>query len=653
MKRARAVAALIIAVCAATATAANARAFTPSDSVGIRGIDSVTISPDGKHVAYLLRTADMEKNRYVTDLMVIDVGTGTERSVVHDASGLADPRWKPDSTAIAYLAGEKQGGGESEQIDLLSLTGERRTLSRVPNGVDEYAWRPDGAAIALLTTESGSSNGLGFAVDDGGFPNAQAPPPERLYVLDVASGDAAPLSRTIKVAPSSLSWSGDGRALAFTALESTYGRESYRSRAMAIDVATRTVRPLSPHRTAETLVGFAPHTDAIAYLYQRNGDPASSQRLYVADPTRPSAASAESPDLNVIGASWLSDGALLFAANRGLTQTLFVVGAAGAPRALSLGAFEPNIAGGFSPSVAADGSFAFAGGKPNDPLEVVYVGAGLAAPRALTRQNAGVGALELGETRDVAWRNDGYVEDGIVTLPPHYDPHKRYPLVLRIHGGPNEASTHQFSTLNQTLAARGWIVFSPNYRGSDNLGERYQHAVVNDPCAGPGRDIVAGIERVTHLFTVDRGKIAVSGWSYGGMLASWLTTRDRRWSAAVVGGAPVDLVLQYAAGSQPWRFQFAGRTPWTGAMRVYREQSPIAHAAEIRTPTLLMVDLGDRLVVPADSFLMYRALRDQGVRTALYAYPVRSHMPSDPQRIVDYFQRWGDWIRSAIVDAPG
>src|SRR5260370_33825525 len=109
-------------------------------------------------------------------------------------------------------------------------------------------------------------------------------------------------------------------------------------------------------------------------------------------------------------------------------------------------------------------------------------------------------------------------QDGVLIYPPGYDASKKYPLVLYIHGGPRAATTMGFSPLPQELAANDWIVFQPNYRGSDNLGNRYTVAISNDSGAGPGRDVMAGVEEVKKHASVDTDRIAVGGWSYGGFI---------------------------------------------------------------------------------------------------------------------------------------
>ena len=198
------------------------------------------------------------------------------------------------------------------------------------------------------------------------------------------------------------------------------------------------------------------------------------------------------------------------------------------------------------------------------------------------------------------------------------------------------------------MAARGWIVFSPNYRGSDNLGERYWHGVVGDAGEGPGRDVMAGIEAVKALGVVDSNRIAVSGWSYGGLMTSWMIGHYHIWRAAVSGAAVNNFFDQYALsdGNVGWRFELGGDAPFSNkrTMASYVAQSPLTYAGNVTTPTLIMSDTGDERVPITQSYEMFHALRDHHVISKFYAYPVAGHFPSDPVRSIDVYTRWINWI---------
>ena len=199
--------------------------------------------------------------------------------------------------------------------------------------------------------------------------------------------------------------------------------------------------------------------------------------------------------------------------------------------------------------------------------------------------------MAFGKYERVTWKSDQWAPDGVVTLPPDYSAQKKYPLVLYIHGGPTSASKMAFSAMPQLMAAEGWIVFQPNYRGSDNLGNDYQASIVGDAGAGPGRDVMAGVAMLRQRADVDKSRTAVTGWSYGGYMTSWLIGNyPTEWRAAMAG-APVtnwEETYNLGDGSVTIRYLFGG-SPWTDARaKAYQTQSPITDASRIRTPTLVM-----------------------------------------------------------------
>jgi len=190
------------------------------------------------------------------------------------------------------------------------------------------------------------------------------------------------------------------------------------------------------------------------------------------------------------------------------------------------------------------------------------------------------------------------------------------------------------------------VVFEPNYRGSDNLGNAYQRAIVNDAGEGPGKDVMAGLEAVKKKGFVDAGRIAVTGWSYGGYMTSWLIGHYHVWKTAVAGAAVTDLAEAYNLADFNVQERYAiGGSPWVGAYaNAYRDQSPITYAAQVRTPTLILSTTGDTRVPVTQSYRLYHALKDNGVEVKFVAYPTGGHFPADPVRSKDLFRRWLAWL---------
>jgi len=206
--------------------------------------------------------------------------------------------------------------------------------------------------------------------------------------------------------------------------------------------------------------------------------------------------------------------------------------------------------------------------------------------------------------------------------------------VLYIHGGPAAASMMTWSSQAQLLAAQGWIVFQPNYRGSDNLGRQYQGAIRNDAGEGPGRDVIAGIEAVKQKGSVDDTRMCVSGWSYGGYMTTWMTGHyPEMWKCAVTGASVTNRLDQYNFSDSAGGGRAGGpNSPWTSAENMQRTmaQSPISAASKVKAPTLILHDTGDYRVAITESFEWFGALKDNGVTTEFIAYPVYESDPPHP-----------------------
>ena len=340
--------------------------------------------------------------------------------------------------------------------------------------------------------------------------------------------------------------------------------------------------------------------------------------------------------------------ALLVGANDAIKVSLWLQPQSGAARKLALGDVSPNSAFWVDMTVGRNGSIAFVGTTPTQPAELYYIDSAKAAPKRLTHLNASTASLQLGRTEVIEWQSDDLRQNGIVTYPPDYQAERQYPLVLIIHGGPRAASLETFAAQAQLFAARGWVVFQPNYRGSDQLGERYQKAIVNDAGAGPGRDLMAGLAAVKARGFVDESRIAVTGWSYGGYMTTWLIANyPTGWRAAMAGAPLTDWIDAYDLSDMNVLFRYTfGGSPWTSQQRMqaYVDQSPITYAANIRTPTLILQNMGDYRVTPTSAFKLYHALKDNGVETQFIGYPLPGHNAIDPVHQRDVQRRWMDWI---------
>lgn len=633
---------------------AAATPFQLDDLQKLVKLSDPRLSPDGKSVAIVTSTPVWKTDKHDTEIDVVDVASGATRALTHDREDVSSPRWSPDGTRLAFLA--KDARTKQPQIHVMPLAGgDAQRITAAKEGVVEFTWSPDGSRIAYVTQDPPvneqaiKAHNKVFQVTDGNFLLRKAVAPWHLWVVAATGGTPTRLTegdwslQTDQEGVTPLVWSRDGKSIVFTKFPSPYWGPSFRS-VIAEVAADGKGKP-------ETLVDdqgandFAHAADgkAFAFLRVRNGDQNNGNAVYVggAGATR-DATAALARNFNAY--AWLPGGkALLLQGDLGTRSVLWEQPLHAAARVLDLG----DVEAGNELDVAKTGKIAFIGSTMTHPGELYVMAAANARPRRLTNFNVFVDKLDFGKTTSVQWKSgDGLDADGVLTYPVDYRKGKTYPLVLVIHGGPESASTVRFSPLPQLLAAQGFLVFQPNYRGSTNLGDAYQHAIFRDTGEGPGKDVMAGLAAVEKLGIVDADKVAVSGWSYGGYMTTWLTGHYDTWKAAVSGAALTDWVMDYTiAYYQMGDVYFFGGSPWTGEYwDIWRQQSPITHARNVKAPTLIMGDVGDSNVPLVNSYEWYHALRDNGVTVEFWAYPADTHFPGDIVQQTDVYRRWVGWM---------
>jgi dipeptidyl aminopeptidase/acylaminoacyl peptidase len=315
-----------------------------------------------------------------------------------------------------------------------------------------------------------------------------------------------------------------------------------------------------------------------------------------------------------------------------------------------LGSVSPTWGFWLDATVSSAGGIAFTGSEPSKPVELYFMASTTSKLVQLTNYNSEVSKMTLGKTETIRWENDNLKHCGIVTYPTNYEKGKKYPLVLIIHGGPSAASVEMFSKFPQILANEGYFVFEPNYRGSDNFGAAYKVAIKEDLGEGPGRDVMAGLEKLKATGMIDNDKIGVSGWSYGGYMTVWLAGHYGGWKAAVAGAAVTDWVDQYnLTDSNVTRGEAIGGSPWVGDnMKKYIDQSAITKAKNIKAPTLILANTGDPRVPITQSYKLYHTLIDNGTIAKFIGWPIPAHNATDPVTQMEKDRLWVNWMNTYL-----
>ncbi len=656
---------LVVCILCQQGVKGQARRIQLADFGKAVSVSDPQISPDGKSIVYVLSRMNMEQDRNDRDLVLHEIATATSRALTHDRKDVGSPRWSPAGDRIAFLAAVGPAKEEKAQIFVLSMSGgDALKITDVPGGVEQFAWRPVSGEIAYVTADEPENKKDiekhldAFEIGDNGYLETKAPTPSHIWLVAADGGKPRRLTSGSwslpKVLPPSspsspISWSPDGKLLTFTRQEDPHSGDSDRRTVQILNVDTGETRKLTGHEKYEGFGLFSPDGSQVAYWYPRDGDRANENEIFVTAASGGDGQDAtRAIDRNILRAIWRPDGkSLLVGGHDGAQVGLWLLPLGGAAKKLPLGDVSPSWSFWVDATVGRNGGIAFAGSTPNQPSELYYMASPNDAPIRLTNNNQEIAALALGRTERFEWQGpDKFHEDGVLIYPPGFQKGKKYPLVLIIHGGPRAATTTQYSFLPQFVAAQDCVVFEPNYRGSENLGNAYTHAIWNDAGDGPGRDVMAGIDAVKKLGFVDETRIAVSGWSYGGYMTTWLIGHYQIWKVAVAGAAVTNMYDQYnlADFNVTERYIFNG-SPYVGDnVKAYREQSPITYAAQMTTPTLILSDTGDFRVTVTQSYELFHALKDNGVPVRFFAYPVGGHFPNDPVRQADVYRRWTEWL---------
>jgi len=637
--------------------------FELSDLSKLTSLNDPQISPDGKSIVLVVSRPDYKLNASQSELILIDIASGKQRVLTQNRSVVSQPRWSPDGTQLAFVAKIGTGKEATNQIFILSSFGEAKQLSKMPTNVQHFSWKPDGEAIAFVSADEASNKeevkrgNDAFEVGNNDMFLIASPTSSHIWLVNIAGGEPKKLtsgSWSLPVtippgAPSSpLSWSPNGKMIAFVKVIGPHSGDGPNRSVQLLNVETGAITALTGRSKLEGYPSFSADGNSINYWYARDGIQGNINDIYVSPVTGGEGRSITTLlDREMSRAFWMPDGkSLLVGGHDDNRVSLWLQPLNGAAKKLNLGTLSPSWSFWIDASVDKNGAIAFTASDPMHPTELYYMSSSSSQPRRLTNFNKEVRSMSLGKSETMRWDLEGFKHNGILTYPVNYVVGNKYPLVLIIHGGPAAASVETFSSRTQLLANKGYFVFEPNYRGSDNMGSAYKKAIIKDAGAGPGRDVMAGLAKLKNTGMIDIARIGITGWSYGGFMTVWLAGHYPGWKAAIAGAAVTDWVDQYNLGdANVTRANAIGGSPWVGDnMKLYIDQSPISMAHKITAPTLILANIGDPRVPVTQSYKLYHVLKDNGVPTKFIAWNIPAHNASDPVRQMEVSRLWLDWM---------
>jgi len=640
---------------AAASPAAPLRPFSLDDLSRVRDVREPQISPDGAWVAYTVSTSDTAEDRSTSAVWMASWDGSRNVRLTTSKSGEHTPRWSPDGRWLAFLSSRDD---DHTQLWLLDrLGGEGRKATTLPSDVDDYVWAPDGRRIALVAEDADTAkpktpppiviDRFQFKQDERGYLGRQR---RHLYLLDVESGKTAMLTSGDydELLPA---WSPDGKSLAFVSKRRPdFDRDSnwdlYVIAAGGGGAAPRqltTFEGPDNDPDTESRPAWSPDGHSLAYL---QGGPLkllyyAVQKLAVV----PGAGGAPhiltaALDRNVASPVWSGDGSSITF----LLEDDRAVGLARVPAAG--GAIErlvsgPRVVSAFT--AGANGKLAVLVSTPLAPAEVFALDGSTLRP--LSRQNdEWLARVTLGGVEPITFKSrDGTAVNGFAVKPPDFVPGKRYPTILRIHGGPVSQYQNEFDSQLQTLAGHGYLVVVANPRGSSGRGERFSTAIFADWGNKDAQDVLAAVDYAVAQGLADPARLGVGGWSYGGILTNYVIAQDQRFKAAVSGASIANVLAGYGTDQYVREYEVELGVPWKTAGTWVKLSFPFLHADRITTPTLFLCGDKDFNVPLLNSEQMYQALRSLGVETQLVIYPGQHHGINKPSYRRDRLERYLAW----------
>ena len=646
----------LIAALTSVGIPAPAQTFGLDDYAKVGRVSDVQVAPQGDRAVVVVSWPNYDANMWESELVQLNLRTKAQLTLTQRKTA-STPRWSPNGDRLAFLA---VADGKMQLFVFPAGGGEARQISHSPSGVTGYAWKPDGSAFAYRAAAEPAKQGTSGKFDDAFEVNANdyltlsAPRQVQLWLVSADGGEATPLGRgkwSIPTLFATTAWSGDGKSIMFTKQDIAGTREWERRELAMLDVsagAGATPRPILGIEGRRCGAGWiSPDGAQLALTCPVDGHVKNQTELVLLPASGGTARRLTSSiDRSFSYAIWRPDSkGVVAAVADGTTSALWEIPLDGAPVRRDVGRI-----GVADVSVASDGTIAFIGSESNRPPELYVLRPGSSTPERLTDFHAAVAKMTLGKVDAFSWKSDdGLSLDGIVTLPPNFDAARKYPLLLNIHGGPWGSSRETFSARSQLLAAKGFIVFEPNYRGSDNHGNALYSAVYRDHGAGPGRDVMAGLAILKKRAYIDTLRIGVSGWSYGGYMTTWLIGHYTGWKAAMAGAAVIDLVDDYNLNDLSLFIRAYGETlTFPKDLALMKEQSPGTYVDKMTTPLLLLSNTGDVRVPVTQSYKLYNALKERGRDVRMKLWPVAGHFPADPWRARDIDREWAAYFEERL-----
>ncbi len=645
----------VFIACAAISVAIAQRPVQPNDVYRLKNVSDPQLSPDGQWVAYVVSTPDSAKDKYDADIWMTSWDGKESVRLTSSPEDETTPRWSPDGKFLTFLSSRYDT--KSNQLWKLDRRGgEAAKLTKLKVGISTYAWSPDSKKIVMVIKDQDKEeedkdkkktkkpivmDRYHFKADGQGYLERKR---NHIYVFDMATEKLDTITRG-DYDNSSPVWSPDTRQLAFVSNRSADPDRNGNTDIWIVEARQGArERQLTTWQDSDNSPRWSPDGKSIVYLKSRTPE----YDIYDQPQIAIIPVSGGSPDiisLNVdrdfFAPQWSADGKSIYAEiedDRRRHIVTFDLATRKMNRITSGDRVFHSVNQGTANRLVA------MGGDALTPYEVYGMEAG--AIRRLTHiHEEFLKPLALASVEGFTSRSKDGIEVGSLLLWPSGKPkNQKLPLVLWIHGGPTSQDDFSFDLISQLHAANGYAVANVNYRGSNGKGMDYSRAIYADWGNKEVIDLIGAVDHLIKEGKVDPDRMAVGGWSYGGILTDYITAADSRFKAAASGAGSALWFSLYGTDQYTAQYETELGVPWKHADKWMELSSPFFNIEKIKTPTLYMVGEKDFNVPPLGSEQMYQALKSLGVPTEFVIYPNQFHGIRTPSYQVDRYTRYKDWF---------
>lgn len=648
--------------------------------LSLKQVGSPVISPNGKYVVYTLTSTDWASNGYDSEIWLSKEG-GTPIQLTRTSKGSSSsPAFTPDNQFISFLSDR----GEKMQLYLIPVDGgEALQITKDEDGIGGYEWSPNGRQLVYTKADPDSRKEKmvkerygAFAVEGEEYKlshlwllpfNYDSVLLAGLYPCYTGkdSMNRKPDCYKIPVAKkltngnftvAGFSWSPTGTAILFNKQPNPLINSSLYSDIALVDITTKKIETLVSNPGSDGLTEWAP--DGSAFIYRSSVDDSISNffrnsRLFIYDlSTKKSREIGADIDENKSIYSWNEKGIYFGASQKMKTAVYRMDPQTGISKQLSVPLDNTGTI-----SFARKSDLIAITGRNFSDLNEIYYGTWAGNWKKVTNINAQISNWNTPVNEIVEWKSkDGASIEGVLLKPRNFDPSKKYPLLVMIHGGPTgidrpEPTPGGVYPVMQWVE-KGALVLRVNYRGSAGYGEKFRSLNVRNLGVGDMWDVVSGIESLQKKGFIDTARMGCMGWSQGGYISAFLTTNTTMFKAISVGAGISNWITYYVSTDiTPFTRQYLKATPWED-MGIYQKTSPMTTINKAGTPTLIQHGEFDKRVPIPNAYELYRGLQDRHIPSKLIVYKGFGHGITKPkERLAAIWHNWL-WFNHFVFGEP-